>query len=465
MEYVDEVLDAHLERVEQRGAVVGIIGLGYVGLPLAVAFAEAGFRVIGLDVDPRRVREVNAGVCPIQDVDAAALAALVGAGTLRATLDDSELDVVDTVSICVPTPVHDTKAPDLSHVLDAVEKVKAHLHPGQLVVLESTTFPGTTTDVVLPLLEETGLRAGEDFYLAFSPERIDPGNPTYGLKNTPKIVGGVTPKCAAYTSALYRTIADEITVVSSPLAAELTKLLENTFRAVNIGLAAEFASIADRLGADIWEIIEAAATKPFGFMPFYPGPGVGGHCIPVDPHYLLWKLDDLGHPAPLVRSGMEAIEAMPRFVVSQVERALDERGVALEGARVVVLGVAYKRDIADVRESPALDVLALLLQRGAEVTYVDAHVPEVRVAARTLYAANLRDLDLSACDCVVITTDHSGVDYAMVVREAPVVVDTRNVTRGIEEADGVWRLVRPSRLGARAMASAVGSAVAVGSGQ
>ncbi|HKV85936.1 MAG TPA: nucleotide sugar dehydrogenase [Ktedonobacterales bacterium] len=452
MYVVDDVLDDQLRRIEQRESVVGIIGLGYVGLPLAVAFAEAGLHVIGFDIDTGRVADLNAGICAIKDVDAEQLRALVAAGHFRATTDFSELATVDAVSICVPTPVLDDKAPDISFVLSAAEQVKTYLRPGQLVSLESTTYPGTTDELVVPLLEESGLVAGKDFYLVFSPERIDPGNPKYGLKNTPKIVGGVTPKCATFASALYGAVTEQVVVVSTTKAAELVKLLENTFRAVNIGLANEFAQIANVLGANIWEVVDAAATKPFGFMPFYPGPGVGGHCIPVDPHYLLWKMEKLGFPSPLIEVGMKVNEDMPYFVVEQVARALETQNKDLEGASVAVLGVAYKKDIPDVRESPALEVLALLRERGARITYIDAYVPSLRLGPETYTATEYSSEALGAADCVVIITDHSHINYADVARDARLVVDTRNATRDVEGADHVWRLVRPSHTAAHTLA-------------
>jgi UDP-N-acetyl-D-glucosamine dehydrogenase len=443
MYVLDALLDAQLERIERRQCVVGIIGLGYVGLPLAVGFAEAGFQVVGFDIDGARVADLNAGVCAIKDVDAAKLVSLIECHLLQATTDFSVLAHVDAVAICVPTPVLADKSPDISYVLSAATRVREHLHPGQLVSLESTTYPGTTDEVVVPLLEESGLIAGRDFFLVYSPERIDPGNPKYGLRNTPKILGGVTRRCTIYASALYGTVADEVVVLSSTKSAELAKLLENTFRAVNIGLANEFAQIANVLGADIWEVIDAAATKPFGFMPFYPGPGVGGHCIPVDPHYLLWKMRKLGYPALLIEAGMQTNEEMPHFIVEQVARALKTHDKEVKGARVVVLGVAYKKDVPDVRESPALDVLALLHERGAEIAYIDAYVPQLRLEHGTLVATEYSSAALRSADCVVIVTDHSHIDYAAVVRNAQLVVDTRNATRAIDEAEHVWRLVRP----------------------
>lgn len=442
---IDSWLDEQVERIERREAVVGVIGLGYVGLPLALAFADSGFRVIGFDIDGRRVSSLNAGTSHIQDVADTRLRTLVQSGAFRATEEFGELANVHTVSVCVPTPVREDKSPDLSFVMSAVEQIKRYLCPGQLVAIESTTYPGTTCEEIAPLLEQTGLNAGEDFYLAFSPERIDPGNPKYDLKNTPKIIGGLTPKCATLALTLYSKITDKVVVVGSPTSAELVKLLENTFRAVNIGLASEFAAVADRLGVDIWEVIDAAATKPFGFMPFYPGPGVGGHCIPVDPHYLLWKMASINFPTPLIETGMQAIESMPHFVVDQVAKALSAHGKELQECRITVLGVTYKKDVADVRESPALEVLALLQRRGARIAYIDRYVPELRVENNVLRSVEMTPEILLESDCVVIVTDHSHVDYSAVLRDAPLVIDTRNATKAFAEATNVWRLVQPTR--------------------
>jgi UDP-N-acetyl-D-glucosamine dehydrogenase len=430
-------------RLDRRDATVGVIGLGYVGLPLATEFARAGFRVVGFDVDAARVADLNRGACHIPDVEEALLQELLAAGRFVATDDFARLAEVDAVSICVPTPLRKTKDPDISYVVSAAEHVAATLHPGQLVVLESTTYPGTTEELLLPMFERTGLRVGHDFFLAFSPERIDPGNPRFNVRNTPKVVGGVTEQCTRLAAALYGAAVERVVPVGSPRAAELVKLLENTFRAVNIGMANEMAQMADLLGVDVWEVIEAAATKPFGFLPFYPGPGLGGHCIPIDPHYLAWKLRTLNYRARFIELASEVNGEMPRFVVEQIALALNEHGKCLNGSRVLVLGVAYKRDVSDVRESPALDVIELLQQRHARVSYADPYVRELRLPHETLRAEPLTEEALDAADCVVIVTDHARVDYERVVRHAPLVIDTRNATAHLPAADHVWRLVRP----------------------
>jgi UDP-N-acetyl-D-glucosamine dehydrogenase len=433
-----------LRRIEQRRAVVGVVGLGYVGLPLAVEFAHAGFRVLGFDVDATRVAALNAGVSHIPDVDGTIFQRFVMTGAFEATSDFARLAEADTISICVPTPLRKTKDPDISYVVSVAECVAKTLRPDQLIVLESTTYPGTTEELLLPMFESTGWQVGSDFYLAFSPERIDPGNPHFNVHNTPKVIGGVTDRCTKHAIALYSSAVETVVAVSSPKAAELVKLLENTFRAVNIGMANELAQMANILGVDVWEVVRAAATKPFGFMPFYPGPGLGGHCIPIDPHYLAWKLRSLNYRARFIELASEVNGEMPRFVVNQVTIALNEHGKCVNGARVLVLGVAYKRDVGDVRESPALDVIELLRELHADVTYADAHVPVLRIAHETLSAEPLTDEALAAADCVVIVTDHSDVDYERVVRCASLVVDTRNATVHIPHADHVWRLVRPA---------------------
>jgi UDP-N-acetyl-D-glucosamine dehydrogenase len=441
------IMRSLLGRIEQRHALVGVVGLGYVGLPLAVEFARAGFRVVGFDVDAARVASLNRGICHISDVDPAVLRRLVAAEAFYATNDFDKLADVDAVSICVPTPLRKTKDPDISYVVSAAKHIAATLHPGQLVVLESTTFPGTTEELLLPMFEATGLRVGSDFCLAFSPERIDPGNKRFNVRNTPKVIGGVTPQCLDIATALYRAVVETVVPVSSPKSAELAKLLENTFRAVNIGMVNELAQMANLLGVDVWEVIEAAATKPFGFLPFYPGPGLGGHCIPIDPHFLAWKLRTMNYRARFIELATEVNSEMPRFVVNQITLALNDRGQCLNGAHILVLGVAYKRDVGDVRESPAFDIIELLRERHACVAYADAHVPMLALANTTLHAELLTDENLAAADCVVIVTDHSDIDYERVVRGASLVVDTRNVTAHTTQVgltDRVWRLVRPT---------------------
>ncbi len=424
-----------LDKIKRHEAQVAVIGIGYVGLPLATEMAKAGFRTVGYDKSDEKVRAVNAGRSYIKDIADADLAPLVKEGRLRASSDPSVLGAADVVVICVPTPLNKTKEPDNGFIIAAAEDLKPRLHKDQLVVLESTTFPGFTREVLLPKLQESGLKVGQDFYLCFSPERVDPGNPKYHTKNTPKVVGGTTPKCLAAIQAMYGEVIERLVPVSSTDAAEMVKLLENTFRAVNIGLVNEVAIMAQKLGLDSWEIIEAAASKPFGFMPFYPGPGLGGHCIPVDPLYLSWKLKTLKYEARFIELADDINTHMPHFVVEKVATALNGDKKAVNGSRVLVLGVAYKRDIDDVRESPALDVIELLQDRGAEVSYHDPWAASVRIGEHTLKSKPLDGLD--GYDAVVIVTDHSNVDYARVVREARLVIDTRNATRKVRgEARG-----------------------------
>ena len=428
-----------LRRIESREARVGIVGLGYVGLPLAVEFAEAGFTVVGVDVTEEKVAMLNNGESYIGDIPSERLAPLVKNGKFSASVDYGVLKDVDAVSICVPTPLRKTKDPDMSYVIKAVDSVSAVAHDGMLIVLESTTYPGTTEELVEPKLRDAGFIIGEEVFIAFSPERIDPSNPTYGVRNTPKVVGGVTPACTEVTMALYETAVDLVVSVSSPTAAEMVKLLENTFRAVNIGLVNEIALMCDKLGINVWEVIEAAKTKPFGFMPFYPGPGLGGHCIPIDPLYLSWKLKTLNYTARFIELASEINTSMPAYVVTKVADALNEDGKSVKGSKVVVLGVAYKRDVDDMRESPALDVLHLLIQKGAHVSYHDPHVPSLRLEdGHLLENAAYSDSLLSGADCVVIITDHSSIDWSHVTKTAKVVVDSRNATA---KAPGTARIV------------------------
>ncbi|MDE3004250.1 MAG: nucleotide sugar dehydrogenase [Gemmatimonadota bacterium] len=412
---------------QSPSTTLGVIGLGYVGLPLAVEAGQAGINVIGFDVNPTVTDLVNSGDSHIQDVPAEHVAALRDAGLLEATTDMARLSECDVVSICVPTPLSKTRDPDVSYILAASESVAAGLRRGQLVVLESTTYPGTTREVMLPALEATGLRVGRDFNLCFSPERVDPGNATWHTKNTPKVIGGITAECTASGVAFYERFIDTVVPVSSSEAAEMTKILENTFRAVNIGLVNETALIAERLGVDVWEVIDAAATKPFGFMKFTPGPGLGGHCIPVDPHYLSWKMRTLNYKTRFIELASEINSEMPYFVVDKVREALNRQRKAVNGASVLLLGVAYKRDIDDVRESPALDVLKLLAEDGASVSYHDPFVPQLYEEGVDLESVELTDDALSDADMVVILTDHSGFDYDRVVNKAVVLVDARHV--------------------------------------
>jgi UDP-N-acetyl-D-glucosamine dehydrogenase len=416
-----------LRKIDDRTAVAAVIGLGYVGLPLAMELCEAGYRVVGYDVSERVCALLMRGESHIQDVPAAQVAAHVASGTFVATTEAARLTEADTVSIAVPTPLAKTRDPDMSYVVSASDTVAAHAHPGMLIVLESTTYPGTTRELLQPRLEAKGLTVGADVFLAFSPERVDPGNPVYHTKNTPKVVGGVTAACTEVATAFYRSTIDTVVPVSSPEAAELVKLLENTFRSVNIGLVNEMAIVCDRLGVDIWEVIDAAATKPFGFMKFTPGPGIGGHCIPLDPHYLAWKMRALNYKTRFIDLASEVNSAMPDFVVEKVAWALNDAGKAVKGAKVLVLGVAYKKDIDDIRESPALDVIRRLETRGAAVTYHDPHIPSFREDGHEMVGVPLSDAVLDAADAVVVITDHAGVDYQRVADRAALVVDARNV--------------------------------------
>jgi UDP-N-acetyl-D-glucosamine dehydrogenase len=425
-------MDDLRDLIKTKRLKLGVIGLGYVGLPLALEFAARGFRVTGFDVDASKVRALNRGRSYIPDVSSEAVREFVKKRRLAASARFDGLAACDAVVICVPTPLRKTKDPDISYIIAAVKEIKQRLRRGQLVVLESTTYPGTTREVVLPMLEETGLKCGKDFWLAFSPERIDPGNKHYGLRNTPKVVGGVTPECAALTRTLYGAIIQRIVPVSSTECAEMVKLLENTFRAVNIGLVNEVAMMCRRLKLDTWEVIEAAASKPFGFMPFYPGPGLGGHCIPLDPHYLAWKLKTLNFYARFIELAGEINSHMPEFLVTIIADALNARGKSIKGARLLVLGVAYKKDIGDLRESPALDVMELLRQKGARLSYHDPYVPEVRAADLRLRSVPLTAGRLAAADAAIITTHHSRFDVRRIVNNSRLVVDARNATAGLQ---------------------------------
>ena len=415
-----------IARAERREALFGIVGLGYVGLPLAVELANAGYRVLGFDVQQKVVDGLNAGRSHVKDVSDAQLQAVVQSGRFKATSDMLRLAEPDAVSICVPTPLSKFKDPDVSYIVAATESVKRTLRRGQAIILESTTYPGTTREILLPALESTGLAVGADFFLAFSPERVDPGNPTYGTRNTPKVVGGITADCRRVAVALYQPAIDTLVPVSTTEAAELVKLLENTFRSVNIGLVNEMAIVCDKLGVDVWEVIEAASTKPFGFMKFLPGPGLGGHCIPIDPHYLAWKMRGLNYKTRFIDLAGELNTEMPLFWVRKLAEALNAQGKAVRGASVLVLGVAYKRDIDDIRESPALDIIRLLEGQGARVSYFDPHVPVLVEDGHEFRSVPLSPEAVAAADCIMIVTDHSAVDYHMIKRRAKLVVDTRN---------------------------------------
>jgi UDP-N-acetyl-D-glucosamine dehydrogenase len=455
---MNSVATSLLDKIQARTARAGVVGLGYVGLPLAVEFADAGLEVVGIDLDVRKVDEVNAGHSYIPDVPTADVARLRQAGRLRATSDFAEVAELDTLNICVPTPLRKTKDPDMSYIVAAAEQIAKHLRRGHLVVLESTTYPGTTAEVLQPMFEATGLVAGRDFFLAFSPERVDPANPTFNTRNTPKVVGGTTPACAAVASALYATGIDTIVPVSSTQVAEMVKLLENTFRAVNIGLVNELALMCDRMGIDVWEVVNAARTKPFGFMPFYPGPGLGGHCIPIDPFYLSWKAKQAGFEARFIELAGHVNAAMPHYVADKVGEALNTVRKAVNGSAILVLGIGYKRDIDDIRESPALDVMHVLRQRGARVSYADPHVPLLRArdwpGNEDLRSVDLTREALAACDCAVIVTDHKAFDWPMVADAAPLIVDTRNAL-GASAGAHVFRLGAP-----QARSTEAGSAAA-----
>jgi UDP-N-acetyl-D-glucosamine dehydrogenase len=434
-----------LEKIQSRRARAGVVGLGYVGLPLAVEFARAGFHTTGIDLDERKVRAIGDGRSYIPDVRTADVLALTNAGKLDATTDFSIVRELDTINICVPTPLRKTKDPDMSYIVSAVEAIAKHLHQGMLVILESTTYPGTTDEVVQPLLEDTGLKAGVDFFIAFSPERVDPGNPTFQTHNVPKVVGGLTPECLTLAAALYGSAIQTIVPVSSTRVAEMVKLLENTFRAVNIGLINELALMCDRMNIDVWEVVNAAKTKPFGFMAFYPGPGLGGHCIPIDPFYLSWKAKQTGFEPRFIELAGHVNAGMPHFVVDKIADALNTRRKAINGTSILVAGVAYKRDIDDMRESPALDVMGLLHAKGARVSYADPFVP--RLSARDwsgrhdLEAVDATRGSIRQYDCVVIITDHKAFDYDAIVAEADVVVDTRNAIK--KPHPNVFRLGAP----------------------
>jgi UDP-N-acetyl-D-glucosamine dehydrogenase len=417
------------EKIRDHTARVGVVGLGYVGLPLAVEFARAGFSVTGIDVHPGKVERISAGDSYVQDVPTPLLAQLVEAGLIRATSDFSAVEALDTINICVPTPLRKTKDPDMSYIVRACEEIKKHFPAGKLVILESTTYPGTTDELLLPMLAGDDLKVGQDFFLCFSPERVDPGNEKYQTRNIPKVVGGVTPACTELGVQFYSQALEKVVAVSSTQVAEMVKLLENTFRMINIGLVNELAVMCDRMGINVWEVIDAAATKPFGFMPFYPGPGLGGHCIPIDPFYLSWKTKQTGIEARFIELAGYINGQMPHFVVDKVQNALNENCKPLKGSRVHVMGVAYKKNIDDVRESPALDVLLLLKQRGAQVSYSDPYVPALKLDGLALRS---EDPAVSAhSDCVVIVTDHDAADYRMLVDQACLNVDTRNALKGL----------------------------------
>ena len=418
--------------IKERKAKIGIVGLGYVGLPLAMEFAKGGFAVTGFEVDAQKVRDIKDGESYIPDVPGEEVAAMVKKGLLSATLDFSGLKKQDAVIICVPTPLRKSKDPDVSYIVASVQETRKYLRRGQVIILESTTYPGTTKELVKPMLEQGGFTAGKDFYLAFSPERVDPGNKKYGVKNTPKVVGGITADCTVLAGMLYRSVIDQVLEVSSTEAAELVKLLENTFRAVNIAMINEMALMCDKLGLDVWEVIGAAASKPFGFMPFYPGPGIGGHCIPLDPHYLGWKMKTLNFEPRFIELAGAINSAMPDHVVTRLGEILNTRGKALSRSKILMIGMAYKPDISDSRESPARDVLTLLEKTGAKADYYDPYVAETDLEGEIRRSKKDALKKIKSYDCVMIVTPHSCIDYADIVKRARLVFDTRNATKGLK---------------------------------
>ena len=420
-----------LQKLHGKTARIGVVGLGYVGLPLAVEFAQAGFHVTGLDIDERKISKINAGESYIQDIPTSVLKPLVDAGMLDATSDFSVIKDLDTINICVPTPLSKAKDPDMTFVNSAVQSIAENFGAGKLVILESTTYPGTTEELVLPKLEQRGLKVGEDFFLCFSPERVDPGNKQFQTKNIPKVVGGHTANCTEVGAAFYGQALDHVVPVSGTKVAEMVKLLENTFRMINIGMVNEMAMMCGRMGINVWEVIDAAATKPFGFMPFYPGPGLGGHCIPIDPFYLSWKSKQAGIEARFIELAGYINGQMPHFVVERIQDALNDHSKPVKGSRVHILGMAYKKNIDDVRESPGLDIMHLLMQRGALVSYSDPFIPNLRIDDLKLENQDMLS-SCAAADCVVVVTDHTDVDYAKAVEVSRLIVDTRNVLKKIK---------------------------------
>lgn len=419
------------EKIKTKKLKAGVVGLGYVGLPLAVEFAKEGVQVFGIDIDQRRISSIQKGISYIQDVPSDVVKGLLSEKKLNATSDFSIIRELDAVNICVPTPLRKSKDPDISYIVAATEEIARYLHEGMLIILESTTYPGTTEEVILPMLEKKGLKVGKDFYLAFSPERVDPGNPKYNTRNIPKVVGGVTKKCTQLAQAYYKIAIDEVHPVSSPRCAEMVKLLENTFRSVNIGLVNELCQMSEKLGVNVWEIIDAAATKPFGFMPFYPGPGLGGHCIPIDPHYLAWKARVHGFNPRFIDLAGEVNRSMPEFVVAKAQAALNKRKKTLNGSKILILGIAYKKNVSDYRESPALEIIELLDKQGADVVYSDPFVPEFTLHNKTRKSVQLDNLR-SDFDLVILITDHDQFDPQTLLNQFSLILDTRNAFRGIQ---------------------------------
>ncbi|HID95095.1 MAG TPA: nucleotide sugar dehydrogenase [Candidatus Latescibacteria bacterium] len=428
------------DKIREKRATVGVIGLGYVGLPLSVEIARAGFQVVGFETDPERIEKINAGRSYITDVLSETIENLVAHGTLKATGDMTGLKGIDVKVICVPTPLNDNREPELTYVKEAADNVAKSIAPGEMIVLESTTYPGTTEEILQPRLESTGLKAGNDFYLAFSPERVDPGNKRFSIKNTPKVVGGITKQCTKTASLFYRQFVKQVIPVSSTRVAEMTKLLENIYRAVNIALVNELTLLCDRMGIDVWEVIDAASTKPFGFTKFTPGPGIGGHCIPLDPFYLAWKAREYDFNTKFIELAGEINQQMPYFVVAKISEALNSRCKSLKDSRVLVLGVTYKKDVPDIRMSPALKVIRLLQARGADVSYHDPFVVTISSDLAEMNSIEITEEVLSRADCTVITTDHSSYDWDWIVANSRLIVDTKNATRHVK--DGSEKIVR-----------------------
>ncbi|MFC2005856.1 nucleotide sugar dehydrogenase [Chloroflexota bacterium] len=427
------------EKVRDKTAIIGIVGLGYVGLPLAIAFAQVGFKVIGFDIQERRVEAVGRGESYLSDTSSKTLSTLVASNLLEATTDQSRLIEVDTICICVPTPLSRTKEPDLTYVVHESEEVSKYLQHGQLVILESTTYPGTTREVILPVLERSGLKVGRDFYLAYSPERIDPGNKEYGIKNVPKLVGGIDSESTRLAKLIYNQVAKKVISLTAPEVGEMTKIFENVFRSVNIALVNELAWLCENMGISVWEVIAAASSKPFGYMPFYPGPGIGGHCIPLDPYYLANKAREYDFHTRFIELAAQINEQMPYYVTSRIIEVLNNEGKSLRGAKVLVLGVSYKKDIEDVRESPSLKLIQLLRKKGAELSYNDPYVAKIQIGEGTLASVELTEEYLSSMDCIVIATDHSSYDYQYIVDHVPLVFDTRGATRSVK-GKNIFRL-------------------------
>jgi UDP-N-acetyl-D-glucosamine dehydrogenase len=426
-------LEALRTKLQEHNATAAVIGLGYVGLPLALEIASAGFNVVGIDLDQNKISRLKEGQSYIGDVSDKTVTDALGTGRLTPTTDFSGLRDVDTVSICVPTPLSKSRDPDISFILSATEQIRKYRHAGQLIVLESTTYPGTTDELILPELESSGLGVGRDFFLAFSPERIDPGNTAYNTRNTPKIVGGITAQCTEIARVFYSQFIEHVIAVSSTKCAEMVKLLENTFRSVNIGMVNELAQMCDVLGVDVYEVIDAAASKPFGFIPFYPGPGLGGHCIPIDPHYLAWKLKALNFQARFIGLASEINSMMPSVVTTMVGEGLNRFCKSIRGSKVLILGVAYKKNVSDCRESPALDVMRMLSEKGAILSYNDPFVPTLRVNGKTLKSVELTSINIESQDCIIILTDHSAYDFRRIMAASKLVVDTRNATKDLQE--------------------------------